>query len=71
MRMTRDTTRGRYFHDFHGRDFGLFTVEERTAWIGGAWRHGFHNGRLGWWWQVGPFWYFYDAPAYPYPIVVQ
>jgi hypothetical protein len=57
-------------HDFHGRDFGHFSVEERAAWIGGGWHHDFHNGRFGWWWQVGPVWYFYAAPIYPYPTVV-
>ncbi|HUZ71675.1 MAG TPA: hypothetical protein VMU87_01710 [Stellaceae bacterium] len=25
------------------------------------------GGRLGWWWVVGPTWYFYPAPIYPYP----
>ena len=36
-------------------------------WHGGHWVHGFHHGRDGWWWVVGPTWYFYPAPVYPYP----
>ena len=36
-------------------------------WHGGQWQHISHNGRLGWWWTVGPDWYFFDAPVYPYP----
>lgn len=39
------------------------------AWHGGAWRHGWHNGRFGWWWIVPGWadWYYYDAPIYPAP----
>ena len=22
---------------------------------------------MGWWWVIGPNWYFFDAPVYPYP----
>jgi hypothetical protein len=66
----RDHRQFRDPHDFHGRDFAHFSVEERAAWIGGGWHHDFHNGRFGWWWQVGPVWYFYAAPVYPYPTVV-
>lgn len=46
-------------HRFHDRDFGV--------WRGGDWRHGHHNGHLGWWWVVGGIWYFYPEPIYPYP----
>jgi hypothetical protein len=42
-------------------DFDLRT------WQGGAWQHVAHGGRLGWWWVVGPDWYFFDTPVYPYP----
>ena len=52
---------------FTHRDFGHFTPREHGAWIGGRWNHGWHNGRLGWWWFAGGAWYFYDAPVYPYP----
>ena len=44
---------------FHDHDFAY--------WRGGRWFHGAHGGRLGWWWVVGPSWYFYPAPIYPYP----
>jgi hypothetical protein len=37
-------------------------------WRGGHWYHGYHGGALGWWWTVGPDWYWYDYPLYPYPI---
>jgi hypothetical protein len=46
-------------HRFHGRDFRI--------WRGGHWRHGYHDGRLGWWWVAAGFWYFYPSPVYPYP----
>jgi hypothetical protein len=37
------------------------------AWHHGEWRHEWHDGRFGWWWSVGPTWYFFDEPVYPYP----
>ncbi len=40
---------------------------ENDRWHGGGWHHLSHNGRWGWWWVVGPDWYFYDEPVYPYP----
>ena len=46
-------------HHFSERDWG--------HWRGGYWRHIWHDGRLGWWWVVGPYWYFYPSPVYPYP----
>jgi hypothetical protein len=39
-------------HAYHGR----------LAWEGGRWRHEMHNGRYGWWWDVGGAWYFYPQP---------
>ena len=44
---------------FHERDF--------AQWRGGQWFHGYHDGRLGWWWTVGPMFYWYERPLYPYP----
>jgi hypothetical protein len=58
------------FRDFHGRDFAHFSREERAAWIHGGWHHDWHDGRFGWWWAVGPYWYFYPEPVYPYPAYV-
>ncbi len=58
------------FHDFHGRDFGHFSPVERAAWVHGAWHQSWHDGRFGWWWTVGPYWYFYPEPIYPYPLYV-
>jgi hypothetical protein len=46
---------------------GRFTPRERAIWTHGRWWHGRHNGRFGWWWWVDGGWFFYDAPAYPYP----
>ncbi|HUJ03881.1 MAG TPA: hypothetical protein VLW75_09610 [Rhizomicrobium sp.] len=40
---------------------------DRDRWGRGEWHHERHNGRFGWWWVVGPEWYFFDAPIYPYP----
>lgn len=37
-----------------------------TVWAHGAWHHGWHAERFGWWWVVGPSWYFYDLPVDPY-----
>ncbi len=51
--------RDRDIHRFHEHDIG--------RWRSGAWHHGFHGGRNGWWWVVGGVWYFYPAPVYPYP----
>lgn len=48
-------------------DFRHFTPVEHRWWTGGHWRHTRWHGRYGWWWNVGPSWYFYTAPVYPYP----
>ena len=37
------------------------------GWHHGYWRHEWYDGRFGWWWVVGPTWYFYAEPVYPYP----
>ncbi|SHH33515.1 hypothetical protein [Bradyrhizobium erythrophlei] len=67
---------GRGPHDAHfahggfpARSFGGHAYHGRLAWEGGHWRHEFHNGRNGWWWDVGGVWYFYPQqmegpPAY-------
>src|SRR6185312_15504287 len=31
----------------------------RVAWEGGRWHRGVHDGRAGWWWDVGGVWYYY------------
>src|SRR6185437_1417075 len=36
-------------------------------WRGGYWYHGAWGPRVGWWWVVGPTWYYYAEPVYPYP----
>jgi len=41
--------RGRHVPDFHGRDFGHFSLGERNVWQGGRWVHDWHAGRYGWW----------------------
>lgn len=46
-------------HRFHHHDY--------SVWRGGRWFRGAHGGRSGWWWVVGPSWYWYPAPIYPYP----
>src|ERR1700753_4390597 len=50
-------------HVVHGnfpqRNFGGHPYHGRLAWGGGRWRHEMHNGRMGWWWDVGGVWYFY------------
>ena len=44
------------------RDWGGHAYRGRVDWEGGRWRHEVHNGRNGWWWDVGGVWYFYPAP---------
>jgi len=41
-------------HSFAGHAY-----RGRMAWEGGRWRHEVHNGRPGWWWDVGGVWYWY------------
>lgn len=36
-------------------------------WYRGYWHRGWRGPRFGWWWVVGPSWYYYSAPVYPYP----
>jgi hypothetical protein len=48
--------------DIHG-----FREHDLGYWGTGRWYHGYHGGRFGWWWIVGPTWYIYPAPVYPYP----
>lgn len=45
---------------FNGPRFG-------AGWSRGTWTHGWHDNRFGWWWTVGPSWYWYSQPVYPYP----
>jgi hypothetical protein len=35
----------------------------RLAWRDGRWRHATRDGRDGWWWDVGGFWYFYPEQS--------
>ena len=48
--------------NFHTRNFGGHSYHGRLAWEGGRWHHEIHNGRDGWWWDVGGAWYFYPQP---------
>jgi hypothetical protein len=48
--------------NFQARHFGGHPYHGRLAWGGGRWRHEIHNGRDGWWWDVGGAWYFYPQP---------
>lgn len=65
--------------DWHGRGDGDHHREwryEAPRWHGddddhwreGHWYHGYHEGRLGWWWVVAPgLWHFYARAAYADP----
>jgi hypothetical protein len=44
-----------------------FNQRDVNYWHTGHWYHGRHGGRLGWYWVLGPSFYFYSAPVYPYP----
>jgi hypothetical protein len=63
--MRRD--HGGDFRGEAGRGDGRFEGRDFARWRGGNWRHGFHDGRIGWWWVAGGLWYFYPTPVYPYP----
>jgi hypothetical protein len=51
---------------WHG-DIRRFHEHDLARWHGGHWAQARHGGRFGWWWIVGPTWYFYPSPVYPYP----
>ena len=53
--------------DWHDRDIHRFHDHDFDHWQHGRWFEGRHGGRAGWWWIVGPTWYYYPAPVYPYP----
>lgn len=56
------------FADEHGRGGDHWRHEGiPDHWRGGRWERSWHDGRLGWWWVVGPSWYYYPTPVYPYP----
>jgi len=44
------------------RNFGGHPYRGHLAWEGGRWHHEIHNGRDGWWWDVGGVWYYYPQP---------
>ncbi len=44
------------------RSFAGHPYRGHLAWEGGRWHHEMHNGRMGWWWDVGGVWYFYPQP---------
>lgn len=58
--------RGGHGH-WRGGDIRHFERHDMPVWRGGYWRHGRHDGHLGWWWIVGGVWYLYPQPVYPYP----
>ena len=67
----RGAPRGHYSGD-HGWDphagwHGDIHHFDNAYWRGGHWWHGDYSGRLGWWWIVGPNWYWYPTAVYPYP----
>ena len=71
----RTAERDREFSRLHERDFHVhdvrhFTDRERERWREGRWRHAWHDGHPGWWYAVGPHWYYYQEPVLPYPFEV-
>jgi hypothetical protein len=59
--------RGPDAHFAHGgpmpmHNFGGHPYRGHVAWQGGRWHHEVHNGRDGWWWDVGGVWYYYPQP---------
>lgn len=57
----------------HHRLVGIGEVRhvDDDRWREGRWTHEWRGDRFGWWWVVGPNWYLYDGPVYPYPVVEQ
>jgi hypothetical protein len=53
---------GRDYGRLPARDFGGHAYRGHLAWEGGRWRHEIHNGRDGYWWDVGGVWYYYPQP---------
>src|SRR6516164_604274 len=43
--------------------FGGHVYHGQLAWRDGRWHHTTRNGRDGWWWDVGGFWYFYPQQS--------
>jgi len=66
----RDDHRGGDRHDsrpaWHG-DIRHFNDHDMARWRSGHWNHGYHDGRLGWWWVVGGLWFFYPQWVAGYP----
>ena len=60
----------RAHHEFREHDVRRFDRHDIGVWRDGLWRHEMFNGLLGWWWVSGGVWYHYEAPVYPYPLVV-
>ena len=50
---------------WHRGWYGALGSYER--WHYGYWYHGPYLDHIGWWWVVGPTWYYYPDPIYPYP----
>jgi hypothetical protein len=44
------------------RNYGGQAYRGRVDWQGGRWHHEVHNGRDGYWWDVGGAWYYYPEP---------
>ncbi len=62
----QDAGRDRRGHE-HGAFRGDIRRFDHGYWRSGHWWHGERGGRLGWWWVLGPSWYWYAQPVYPYP----
>lgn len=46
---------------------GDYHPYDRDHWRSGHWWRGRRWNHWGWWWIIGPDWYFYSVPVYPYP----
>jgi len=57
-------------NDFHTTNVRDFNHAELSRWQGGSWHDGWYDGHWGWYWEVAGVPYWYDAPVYPYPLVV-
>ena len=60
---------GWHDHGWHSHGWGGPSVDfDIGFWRGGSWYHGWHGSRFGWWWTLGPdYYYYYPRPIYPYP----
>ena len=67
LSLADERDRGREHRAEWRGEIGRFHEHDLAMWRAGRWRHGRHDGRVGWWWIVGGVWYFYPSRMESYP----